>query len=323
MKTITILVPEKAVLASITDPQYMFTAVNDILKSLNKKTEFKIILAGLTKKINLQNGLYTVNVNKLIHEIKKTDLLIIPAISGDFSETIDINKKCLTHIIRLYNSGSEIASLCVGSFLLASTGLLNGLKSSTHWLYSDLFRQFFPDVILEDDKVITFEKRIYTSGGANSYWNLLLYIVEKYTNREVAIKASKFFELDINRNSQSPFTIFRGQKEHLDFTVIEIQEFIEKNYNSKITVTELAKKFNLGRRTLERRFKKATNNSLIQYIQRVKIEAAKNKIELENKTISEIMYEVGYSDSKSYRDIFKKITKLTPLEYKNKYRKSA
>ncbi|HAY35331.1 MAG TPA: AraC family transcriptional regulator, partial [Bacteroidetes bacterium] len=153
--------------------------------------------------------------------------------------------------------------------------------------------------------------------------NLLLYIVEKYTNREVAIKASKFFELVINRNSQSPFTIFRGQKEHLDFTVIEIQEFIEKNYNSKITVTELAKKFNLGRRTLERRFKKAMNNSLIQYIQRVKIEAAKNKIELENKTISEIMFEVGYSDSKSYRDIFKKITKLTPLEYKNKYRKSA
>ncbi|HRE39999.1 MAG TPA: helix-turn-helix domain-containing protein [Ignavibacteria bacterium] len=323
MKNLAIIIPENAVLASITDPHYMFSAVNQLLFISNKKPAFKITLVGFKKKVNLNNGLFTVNAQKNIDEIKKTDLIIIPAISGDFNETISLNQKYIDWIKKLYQNGAEVASLCVGSFLLASTGLLNGLKSSTHWMYVEKFRKMFPDVILEDDKIITDEKRIYTSGGASSYWNLLLYLVEKFTDRETAILASKYFELDINRVSQSPFTIFRGQKEHNDDVIKNVQEYIEKNYDDKLSVSELADLFNLGRRTFERRFKQATNNTIIQYIQRVKIEAAKSKLELGNKTVSEVMFEVGYSDIKSYREVFKRITKLTPVEYRNKYSKSA
>jgi len=178
MKNLAIIIPENAVLASITDPHYMFSAVNQLLfisnkkpafKMLfisNKKPAFKITLVGFKKKVNLNNGLFTVNAQKNIDEIKKTDLIIIPAISGDFNETISLNQKYIDWIKKLYQNGAEVASLCVGSFLLASTGLLNGLKSSTHWMYVEKFRKMFPDVILEDDKIITDEKRIYTSGGA-------------------------------------------------------------------------------------------------------------------------------------------------------------
>jgi transcriptional regulator GlxA family with amidase domain len=162
---------------------------------------------------------------------------------------------------------------------------------------------------------------LYSSGGATSYWNLLLHLIEKYAGREMAILASKFFVLDIGRDSQSPFSIFKGQKMHDDAEIKKVQDFIEINYQKKVTVNELSDKFGIGRRTFERRFKKATNNTVIEYLQRVKIEAAKKHLELTRKTVNEVMYDVGYNDTKAFRDVFKKVTGLSPLDYKNKYNK--
>ncbi len=181
----------------------------------------------------------------------------------------------------------------------------------------------FPDVTLVDGNIITEEQGLYSSGGATSYWNLLLYLVEKYTDRDTAILASKFFAIDIDRNSQSAFMMFQGQKEHDDAEIKHAQAFIEENFNDKITVDELADMNALGRRSFERRFKKATNNTVIEYIQRVKIEAAKRALEKSRKNISEVMFDVGYTDTKAFRDVFKKITGLTPIEYRNKYNKQA
>ena len=177
----------------------------------------------------------------------------------------------------------------------------------------------FPQVDLVDNKVITEQNGLYSSGGANSYWNLLLHLVEKYTNRELAILASKFFVLDIDRNSQSPFTIFKGQKVHDDTEIKQAQEHIENNFQDKITVNELADKYNIGRRTFERRFKKATHNSVVEYMQRVKIEAAKKQLEVGRITVNEVMFEIGYTDIKAFRDVFKKITGMSPIDYRTKY----
>jgi transcriptional regulator GlxA family with amidase domain len=179
----------------------------------------------------------------------------------------------------------------------------------------------FPEVELVDGSIITEEHGIYSSGGANSYWNLLLYLVEKYTDRDTAILASKYFAVDIDRESQSAFMLFKGQKEHEDEAILLAQDFIENNYADKITVDQLADKFAVGRRSFERRFKKATNNTVVEYIQRVKIEAAKRSFESSRKNINEVMFDVGYTDTKAFRTVFKKITGLTPIEYRNKYNK--
>ncbi len=181
----------------------------------------------------------------------------------------------------------------------------------------------FPDVEVVEGSIVTEENRIYSSGGANSYWNLLLYLVEKYTDRETAILASKYFAIDIDRSSQAAFAMFKGQKEHKDTEIKKAQEYIEANFQDKITIDELADKFSVGRRSFERRFKKATNNTVIEYMQRVKVEAAKRSFETSRKNISEVMYDVGYTDTKAFRDVFKKITGLTPIEYRNKYNKQA
>src|SRR5690606_21475184 len=194
-------------------------------------------------------------------------------------------------LIKHYESGSELASLCVGSFLLASTGLLSGKKCSSHWISADKFRDMFPDVELVDYSVITEENGIYSSGGANSYWALLLYLVEKYTDRDTAILAAKFFAIDIDRDNQSGFIMFEGQKTHEDNQILEVQNIIESNIQERITVADLAERTSLGRRSLERRFKKATNNTVLEYIQRIKIESAKRSFEISNKNISEVMYD--------------------------------
>jgi transcriptional regulator GlxA family with amidase domain len=321
MKHISILVPNEAVPAAIVDPRYMFTAVNQFLIQAGRDPIFEVELVGLSKHVPLNNGVFSVNSDKTLNEVKKTDLVIIPAISGDFKNALESNAGFVPWIVDQYNRGAEVASLCIGAFLLASTGLLSGRKCSTHWLFASEFREMFPDVQLTDGSIVTEEHGIYSSGGAASYWNLLLHLVEKYTNREMAIRASKFFAIEIDRKSQSPFIMFNGQKKHEDEPIRQAQEFIEKNVTEKISVEELAVRFAIGRRHFERRFKKATNNTPVEYIQRVKIEAAKKDLESGRKTVNEVMYDVGYSDIKAFRTVFKKITGLSPVEYRNKYTK--
>jgi transcriptional regulator GlxA family with amidase domain len=323
MKKIAILVPELAVMQTIADPQQLFAATNHHRQMLGKPVAFDIQLVGLKKQVKLNNGLFSVRTNKLLEEVKQVDLVFIPALSGDLPAAIKKNQALVPWIVEQYNRGAEIASLCVGTFLLASTGLLDGKKCSTHWGVCNEFRRLYPSVELVEGNVITEEKRIYSSGGSHSYWNLLLYLLEKYTNRETAVIASKYFAIDIDRNSQSVFSMFKGQKIHKDKAVLAAQEYIEQNVHEKISIDQLSRLAAIGRRTLERRFKQATYNSVLEYIQRVKIEAAKRLFESSRKNIHEVMYEVGYMDIKAFRDLFKKLTGVTPVEYRMKYNKLA
>ena len=308
---------------AIADPRYLFTAVNQFLIAAGKQPLFQVQLVGAKKEVRLNNDLFSVHPDSLIKDVKKTDIIFIPALSGDMNSALQANKELVPWIIDQYKNGAEVASLCIGAFLLASTGLLNGKKCSTHWNSYNEFRTMFPEVEIVDGSIITEEHGIYSSGGANSYWNLLLYLVEKYTDRNTAILASKYFAIDIDRESQSAFMLFEGQKGHEDEDILKTQAFIEKNYQEKITVDQLADMVNIGRRSFERRFKKATNNTVVEYIQRVKIEAAKRSFESSRKNINEVMFNVGYTDTKAFRTIFKKITGLTPIEYRNKYNKQA
>ncbi len=308
-------------LQAIADPRYLFTTVNNFLIGQGKEALFDVHLVGVDKEINLVDGLVNVKADKIIGEVKKTDLIIIPAIGGNLKETVALNDKFFPWIIAQREKGAEVASLCLGAYVLAATGLLDGKKCSTHWNFINDFRATYPNIDVQDGSIVTEENGLYSSGGAHSYWTLLLHLVEKYTNRETAILASKYFAVDIGRTSQNSFIIFEGQKSHNDNDVLQTQMFIENNIDEKISVEELADKANMSRRNFERRFKQATNNSVLEYIQRTKIEAAKRSLETSRKNINEIMYEVGYNDNKAFRGIFKKITGLSPIEYKSKYNK--
>lgn len=324
MKHVSILIPRgHTSVVNIGGTHQIFSMVNETLKQMGKEPVFDLYLVGLEKEVRQTPGIFSIEPDCLMKEIDKTDLIIIPAIHDDLETAKEQNQQFIPWIIYQYKNGAEVASLCVAAFFLASTGLLDGKQCATHWMHANKFRKLFPEVEMVDEKIMTEEDGIYTSGGAYAFLNLLLYLIEKYAGREVAIHISKAFSIDIDRNSQSPFIIFEGQKDHEDKKVIQAQKYIENNFEDTIRVDELADKLAVSRRTLERRFKKATSNTVTEYVQRVKMEAAKRSLETTRKNITEVMYEVGYSDSKSFRNLFRRITGLTPLEYREKYNREA
>lgn len=319
MKRISVIVPHKTIIAAIGNTRYMFGLVNGFLENSGNPPLFDVKFVGATPEIRLDDGLYTVNVDCALDEVGETDLIIIPPMSGDMETAVLENREYVDWIRMQYERGAEVASLCVGAFILAETGLLNGQECSTHWKTVNEFRKKYPEVELVDYRIITDHNGLYTSGGANSYWNLLVYVVQKFTNRDIAIRTSKYFEVEIDRNNQAPFMIFEGYKLHPDEPILDAQDYIEKHYKERITIAFLSEKFNMSRRTFQRRFKAATHETVIEYLQKIRMEAAKKMLELNRLSIGEVMFEVGYNDPTAFRDVFKKITGITPSVYKSKY----
>lgn len=317
MKHISVIVPRgEYILSSVLGTYKIFVSANQYLAAMGKAPMFKVTLVGLEKESTLHGGAFSVHTDVMLKDVQHADLIIIPAIHAQHTAR---NTDFIPWIIAAHNKGAEVASLCTGAFLLASTGLLNGKHCSTHWAAADAFRQMFPEVTLMADKIITDEQGIYSSGGAYSFLNLILYIVEKYCGREVSIYLAKLMEIEIDRNNQSQFTIFNGQKDHEDEPIKQAQTYMESNVGEKISIEQVAGLFAISRRNFERRFKKATANTPVEYLQRVRMEAAKKSLETGRTNVNEVMYAVGYTDSKAFRTTFKKITGLSPLEYRKKY----
>ncbi len=323
MKHLTILVPdgEGNNLSSIVGAYKIFSRANAYRKASGKKEVFRIELAGVSKDVRFHAGLFSVRPHKHISAIRKTDLVVVPSLNHNYDQAVKENKAMITWIEKQYKRGAEIASICTGAFLLASTGLLDGKTCSTHWSAAGHLSSRFPAINVSMDKLITDENGIYTNGGAYSFLNLILYLVEKFYGRETAIYCSKVFQIEMDRHSQLSFIIFKGQKQHDDDVIKKAQEYIEKNPHEKISIEALSSRLAIGRRNFDRRFIKATGDTPLEYAQRVRIETAKRSLETSQKSINEVMYDVGYSDAKAFRDVFRKITGLSPMEYKMRYQR--
>ena len=319
MKHISILALNDATMSCIDSTYQILTRVNDFLKYQGRPPFYKVEIVGLEDSMSLGSGLYQINVNRTIDNLPRTDVIVIPLLCGDFSQALEKNRGYATWLLTQHREGAEIVSLCVGSFFLAFTGLLDNRRCAIHWAARNQFTTMFPQVRVTDDTIITDEDGIYTCGGGYSYLNLLLYLIEKHLGRELSVLASKMFEIDIERKSQQPFIIFVGQKQHGDADVLKAQEHIEANAPEMLNVDTLCEALHVGRRNFERRFKRCTGNSVLEYIHRVKVEFAKKALESSQKTINEIIYETGYNDINAFRKVFKKHTNLSPLEYRRKY----
>ena len=323
MKHISILVPVgDFILDTIIGTHGLLKMAGAHHKRTNNLTEdfFSIDLVGLSLEPISIRGLFQVTPTKTIEEVRSTDLIIIPGLSGNLEKEVENNKGFLHWIKKQrVEHDAEIASLCKGALLLAETGLLNGKSCATHWTAHDVFRRRYPQVHLVPEKIICEDRGIYSSGGAYSFLNFMLYLIEKYCGRETAIWCSKVSEVEYDRIEQSHFMIFSGQKEHNDEPIKQAQLFIEQNYDQKLSIDELASRFAISSRNFLRRFKRATANTPLEYIQRVRIEAAKKRLESSADNVTQVMYDMGYIDSKAFRNKFRKYTGLSPQEYRKKY----
>ena len=248
------------------------------------------------------------------------DLVIIPAMHfNTIDKVLHHSGHMITWIRDQYRRGGEVASICLGSFLLASTGLLDHSVATTHWMGAEMFRRRFPRVYLVDDKIVTDFNRLYTSGGAYSFTTLMIYLIEKYFGRELAILASKVFLIHLHDSNQDSYKILNLQKSHSIEPVLRVQEYIEKHAGRPLSIEQLAGVAHMSVRTFMRNFKKATGETPNVYIQKVRIEKAKRMLESGLDGIEQVSKEAGYSDFASFRKVFKRFTGLTPSEYKRLY----
>lgn len=319
MREVSLLVYEDVVLSNVSAVLDILSRTNRVLEQAGKPPAFKIELVSEQVK-NIQLFMPAQFIcHRTLDEVKHTDLILVPAFYGDAGTVLKKNENMIDWIGTMSRTGTEVASLCLGSYFLAEAGILSGRHCTSHWMAIEDMQQRYPEIKMLPDTVMTDQDGIYTSGGAFSSLNLILYLVEKFCGRETGILISKVFSIDMDRVSQAHFTVFIGQRQHEDEEILRAQSYIEENYHLPISIEQIAELTNMSKRNFIRRFKSATQNTPLEYLQRVKIESAKKALERSAQDIGTLMYNVGYNDVKTFRSVFKRITGLTPQEYKRKY----
>ncbi len=314
MYQIVFLVPERLKnWSSITAISEILVWADDHWMLSSKHSKIKLQIAR--SKVSTHNDfLPQVEISK----IKTADLVIIPSLSQQYKEILEKDQHLVTWLIEQNGKGTEIASVCTGAFLLAASGLVDHMPCATHWDAADDLRDMFPKVKVTMD-VLTKANGIYTNAGGYSFLNLALFFVEKYFDRRTAILCSKMFQIDIGRRSQSPFVIFQAQKQHGDVLILKAQDFLEQNIRAKIYFEDLSKNLAISRRNFDRRFLNATGNTPLGYVQKLRIELAKIDLEETNKTLPDIILDCGYSDEKSFKELFQRLVGISPMDYREQY----
>jgi transcriptional regulator GlxA family with amidase domain len=261
-----------------------------------------------------------IHCHSTIQETSKADLVIVPAFDGDVLSQLADNSAAIPWVRKMYERGADVASICTGAFVLAEAGILDGKTATTHWIAQDLFRQRYPRVRILAEQIVVDHGRVCTSGGATSFLTLTAYLVEKYCGAEAARQMAKIFLIDMNKGPQTAYAIFRTQKNHRDPEILKAQELIEAQSSRGLSVAELASRMNMSGRNFVRRFKAATGNTPIEYIQRVRIEAAKHALESGNDPVDSVAARIGYEDVSSFRSVFKRETGVSPMDYRKRYR---
>lgn len=319
MKKVALLIPEGANIAPLENARHGFLAANDYQQQRGGDPCFDVCLVAATPRVRLDGGRVMVLADAVLETVGPVDICVVPPPLAQDDQMVQDNRPLVEWLVRHHMAGGEVASLCMGAALLAAGGLLDGRRAVVHWAAQQAYAQRFPDVQWASDGIVHAENGIYTSGGAFSAAHLVLHLIEKYAGRETAIWCAKYFQLDWSRRSQQPFAVFTGYKAHTDDAVRAVQEYIEAHFAEKLTIETLATRFTLGRRTLERRFRQATGNSIVEYLQRIRVEVAKTQLETSRKTVAEVMYDVGYNDTKAFRDTFVRYSGMSPVTYREQY----
>lgn len=323
MKHISVLLYENVMSTAVSNTVALLTSANETAVEKGMPELFKIDLIGVHKRPVQSNLPILFQCTKTISDEFDTDVVIIPPMNiGSLQiDTLLAENKHLTDWIKeKYNQKAEVISLCTGAYFLAECGLLDGMPATSHWGAMEDLQKRYPLIEFKPDHVLTHSKAIITGGGGFSSLNAMLYFIEKNSSKEISVELSKYYALDYGRTSQSIFTVFSGQRLHDDHEIHKAQSYIEKKFKTDISVEQIASQVNMSKRNFIRRFKNATTLNPIEYIQRVKVEAAKKALETGEANIADVTYSIGYNDLKTFRTLFKKVTGFTPVDYRNRYK---
>jgi len=259
-----------------------------------------------------------------IEDVKRTDMVFVPNVLVESAKALRaLDRDLLSWIGRMHEDGAQVYAACGGSLVLAEAGLLRGGEATTHWIYAPLFRSEYPDVTLHEDRILVqcgSGHSIACSGGASSWQDLALLLIAKHAGTEEAIRISKIFLYQWHRDGQLPYASMITNVDHADAAVLRCQNWIGENYAHPDIVAELVRLAKLPKRTFDRRFRAATGYSPLAYVQALRIEEAKQSLEMSDAPIESIACEVGYEDTASFRRLFRRLAGMTPGDYRRKFR---
>jgi transcriptional regulator GlxA family with amidase domain len=281
------------------------------------RVDLTLVATGDKPTVRAAGGL-VVRCDATLGTAPRGDVTVVPALDPDIVERLAQNRHVLPWLRRVHARGGEIVSACTGSFVLAEAGLLDGRTATTHWAFQPLFAERYPKVRLAPQAILVDQGRIVTAGGATSFINLALFLVERLLGQDAAWAASRMFLIDPNKAPQGAYAAFSTQKDHGDEPILRAQELIERDVGRLPGVDELARRVSLSRRTFVRRFHAATGNSPRSYIQRVRIEAAKRAL-AGGDAVASVALRVGYDDVVAFRKLFVRLAGVTPAEYRSRY----
>ena len=319
MKHVTIIAVPKALGSTVTIPLEMLSAANDIARSrrqLDKLVTIELASGVDSTELQLSGGL-NIKCQTTLSGITSSDLVFVPGIWGNPRATIPKLQPMLRWLIEQYRAGSTLCSIVTGSFFLAEAGLLEGKSGTTHWRFFDEFERRYPEVNLQRKRFITSDENLYCTGSVNAVRDIMLHFVEQLYGDPIANEIARQFTHELKRSYESLLLNEDQQRSHHDEEIIKVQEWLDQNYRSDVVVRDLADKFKLSVRSLNRRFKLATNSSPLQYLQRLRIDHSKQLLKQSNLAVSEVADMVGYQDASYFTSLFRRATRVTPNEYRN------
>jgi transcriptional regulator GlxA family with amidase domain len=311
-------------LSSIYDVLNCFGLVASFDHAVPEGNPFQVEIVALERgPIQTASGL-PVAGQRTVDEIDRTDMVIIPSMmveAGDWKA--GRYPAMVNWLSAMHARGSLLCSACSGVLLLAETGLLDGLEATIHWAYARTFRRNFPKVHLRVDKVLvaTGERQQFVMSGASASWHdLVLYLVDRQVGPAAALAISRFMLLQWHLDGQAPYTVFAPPVDHGDAAVLVAQEWLDDHFAVAAPVAAMVRRSGLPERSFKRRFRTATGLSPITYVQHLRIEEAKRRLERSAAPIDEIGWHVGYEDPAFFRRLFKRITRISPGAYRRKFR---
>lgn len=262
-------------------------------------------------------------VQRSIDEVQRTDIVIIPVMAVDNGGQAGGHPELVDWLKRMHGQGVVLCSACTGLVVLAQTGLLDGRRATTHWAFAPSFRRQFPQISLCVEEVLVTEgeaDEFVMSGGAASWQDLVLYLIGRYVSPAASQAIAKFELLERHAAGQSPYVPFAPSTRHGDALVLCLQQWLDANFTTTSPVAEMTRRSGLSARALERRFRRATGHSPIGYVQRIRVEEAKRRLERSTVAIDQIGWDVGYEDATAFRRVFKRIAGIAPSIYRRQFR---
>src|SRR5262252_736431 len=322
MKEITVLLLDQMFSSTAIGPMEVFRHAGSLWNSLTGTQltpRFRVTMASADgRPVNCDGGIQ-IRQNVALHDVGKTDLIFVPTTGLSVDDVVERNAPIVPWLKRRSSRGVAIASVCSGVELVAASGLLDGKRATTHWGLAGRFREKYPRVKWMPELMVTEDRGFYCGGGVHAAVDLSLYLVEKFCGHEVAMQTAKALLIETPRAWQAGFAIVPLKTEHNDESISSAQQWLHENFQKTFSLDVPARGVGMSLRNFVRRFKQATGDSPLMYLQKLRVAAAKRLLESDHRSIQEVSDAVGYQDVAFFRNLFQRHTGISPGAYRQRF----